>query len=166
MRANELVNMTCTVARSIDAFGDPWIMMILKELFLGQRRFEDIRTYTGISPHLLSVRMKKLEKQGIVKRRVYQKRPTRHEYLLTEKGLDLWPVLIALKDWSAKWGDWTGGEPLKVRHKECGQITTLKIVCSRCSKPINARCVTTEMSDAMIRERAQMAETQPDPVEV
>src|SRR5882724_12700564 len=54
MRTTELVKMTCTIARSVDAIGDPWMIMIMKELFLGQRRFDDIQTYTGISPHLLS----------------------------------------------------------------------------------------------------------------
>ena len=98
MRASELAEMTCTVARSISAIGDPWTLMIMKELFLGQRRFDDIQTYTGISPHLLSVRMKRLERQGIVQRRAYQQHPARYEYLLTEKGIDIWPILIAFKD--------------------------------------------------------------------
>jgi DNA-binding HxlR family transcriptional regulator len=157
MRSAELVKMTCTVARAVDAFGDAWTMMVIKELFLGQRRFDDIRTYTGISPHLLSVRMKKLEKHGIVERRIYRDRPTRYEYRLTAKGADLWPILIAAKDWSAKWDEWPDGEPLKVRHKGCGQVTSLKVVCSGCHEPINARDVRTEMSAAMISERARMA---------
>src|ERR1019366_10359900 len=102
MRTSELVKMTCTVARSVDVIGDPWTMMVIKELFLGQRRFDQIRTYTGVSPHLLSVRMKRLEKHGIVQRRAYQQRPGRYKYRLTAKGLDLWTILIAFKDWSAK----------------------------------------------------------------
>lgn len=157
MRTSQLVKMTCTIARAVDAIGDPWTVMILKELFLGQRRFDDIQAYTGMSPHLLSVRMKKLEKQGIVRRQAYQQRPTRYEYRLTGKGIDLWPVLIALKDWSAKWGKWSGGEPLKVRHKTCGRLTSLKVVCSHCEHPIHARDVSQEMSRAMRKERARMA---------
>src|SRR5579863_6105036 len=111
MRASELAKMTCTIARSVDAIGDPWTLMIMKELFLGQRRFDDIQTYTGISPHLLSVRLKRLEKHGIVQRSAYQQRPTRYEYRLTERGIDLWPILIAFQDWSARWGTWPRGEP-------------------------------------------------------
>src|SRR5882724_10434368 len=117
MRTTELVKMTCTIARSVDAIGDPWMIMIMKELFLGQRRFDDIQMYTGISPHLLSVRMKKLEKHGIVQRREYQQRPARFEYRLTGKGIDLWPILIALKDWNARWGDCPDGDPLRILHK-------------------------------------------------
>src|SRR5262249_23827187 len=117
MRTSELARMTCTIARSVDAIGDPWALMIMKELFLGQRRFEDIRTYTGISPHLLSVRMRRLEKHGIVQRRAYQQRPVRYEYRLTEKAIDFWPILIALKDWNAKWRNWREGEPLQIFHK-------------------------------------------------
>ena len=157
MRASELVKMTCTIARSVDAIGDPWTIMILKELFLGQRRFDDIQTYTGISPHLLSVRMKRLERHGIVQRRAYQQRPTRYEYRLTEKGIDLWPILVAFKDWSARWGKWPKGEPLKIRHKACDHVTSLKVVCSHCDRPINARDVRQEMSTAMLKERARMA---------
>jgi len=150
--------MTCTIARTVDAIGDPWTIMIMKEPFLGQRRFDDIQTYTGMSPHLLSVRMKKLEKEGIVQRRAYQRLPTRHEYRLTEKGIDLWPILISLKDWSARWSRWPGGEPLNIRHKACGHLTSLKVVCSHCNEPISARDVTQEMSPAMVRERALMAQ--------
>jgi DNA-binding HxlR family transcriptional regulator len=58
--------MSCTIARSVDVIGDHWTIMIMKELFLGQKRFDDIQMYTGVSPHLLSVRMKKLEKVGVV----------------------------------------------------------------------------------------------------
>lgn len=157
MRTSQLVKMTCTIARAVDAIGDPWTIMIMKELFLGQRRFDDIQMYTGMSPHLLSVRMKKLEKRGIVQRRAYQQRPTRYEYRLTEKGIDLWPILVALKDWSARWGRWPEGEPLNIRHKACGHVTALKVVCSHCDEPINARDVRQEMSTAMVKERARMA---------
>jgi len=157
MRSSQLVKMTCTIARSVDAIGDAWTIMIMKELFLGQRRFDDIQTYTGMSPHLLSVRMKKLEKQGIVQRRAYRRRPTRYEYHLTEKGIDLWPLLIALKAWSARWGKWPEGEPLNIRHKACGQVTSLKMVCSHCDELIDAHAVRQEMSTAMVKERARMA---------
>ena len=146
MRASQLVKMTCTIARSVDAIGDPWTIMIIKELFLGQRRFDDIQTYTGVSPHLLSVRMRKLEKQGIVQRHLYQQRPTRYEYRLTEKGLDLWPVLVALKDWSAKWGRWPGGEPLNIRHKTCGHVTMLK-ACAK-TKPATKGKITVRAARA------------------
>ncbi len=149
--------MTCTIARSVDAIGDPWTIMIIKELFLGQKRFDDIQMYTGMSPHLLSVRMKKLEKHRIVQRRAYQQRPTRYEYRLTEKGIDLWPILVAFKDWSARWSKWPQGEPLSIRHKACGHVTALRVVCSHCGEPINARDVRQEMSTAMVKERTRMA---------
>jgi DNA-binding HxlR family transcriptional regulator len=157
MRSSQLAKMTCTIARSVDVIGDPWTIMIMKELFLGQRRFDDIQMYTGMSPHLLSVRMKKLEKVGVVQRRAYQQRPSRYEYRLTEKGIGLWPILVAFKDWSARWGRWPKGEPLDIRHKACGHVTALKVVCSHCDEPINARDVRQEMSTAMVKERARMA---------
>ena len=157
MRSSQLVKMTCTIARSAEAIGDSWTIMIMKELFLGQRRFDEIMTYTGVSPHLLSVRMKKLERQGILQRRAYQQHPIRYEYRLTEKGIDLWPILVALKDWSARWGKWPEGEPLNLRHNACGHVTALKVVCSHCGHPITARDVRQEMSTAMVKERTRMA---------
>jgi DNA-binding HxlR family transcriptional regulator len=149
--------MVCTTARTVNIVGDPWTIMILKEMFLGGTRFDDLQTFTGVSPHLLSVRMRKLEKAGIVRRRAYQARPTRYEYRLTAKGIDLWPIIVAFKNWSERWVAWPDGEPLKIRHKTCNNFTSLKIVCSHCDLPIGARDVEHEMSAAMIKERKTMA---------
>ncbi len=95
---------------------------------------------------------RKLEhrRTSFVQRRAYQRRPTHHDYRLTEKGIYLRPILISLKDRSARWGKWLDGEPLNIRHKACGHLTSLKIVCSHCDEPINARDVTQEMSPAML----------------
>jgi len=76
---------------------------------------------------------------------------------LTQKGIDLWPILVALKDWSARWGKWPEGERLNIRHKACGHVTAVRVVCSDCDEPINARDVSQEMSTAMAMERARMA---------
>lgn len=79
--------------------GDRWTLLILRELFIGVPRFEDIQAQTGMSSHLLSARLRRLETDRILTRRPYSKRPVRYEYRLTDKGLDLYPVILGLKAW-------------------------------------------------------------------
>ncbi|HET7622476.1 MAG TPA: helix-turn-helix domain-containing protein [Gemmatimonadaceae bacterium] len=83
--------------------GDRWTMLILRELFVGAIRFEEFQAQTGMSPHLLSTRLKRLEGDGVVARHLYSTSPPRHEYRLTRKGLDLYPLLLSLKSWGGKW---------------------------------------------------------------
>ena len=86
----------CPVARALAVVGDRWTVLIVRELFLGTRRFEDFQAQTGMSSHLLSTRLKRLESDGIVRRTPYSERPPRYEYRLTPKGLDLYPLLLSL----------------------------------------------------------------------
>lgn len=157
MSIADLDSLTCTVARTVGTVGDPWTLMILKELFLRNRRFDEIQSMTGISPHLLSVRIRKLEGAGIVLRRAYSEHPKRYEYHLTKKGIDLWPVIIALKEWGERWHEWPSGVPLKLRHRSCGQEMQLKLTCSSCGDGVGPRDVTLEMSDEMATERNRTA---------
>lgn len=148
---------TCSVAHAVGLVGDPWTLMILRELFLGSRRFDELQTYTGISPHLLSLRLRNLAAAGILERRAYQERPRRYEYRFTAKGLDLWPIVNALREWGDRWARWPKGPPLKVRHRQCGKIAALKAVCSACGEPVRPRDVELEMSPAALAERAALA---------
>ena len=93
--------------------------MILREMFLGSRRFDDFLRQTGISSHLLSRRLKKLESEGVIYRESYTDRPPRYEYRLTTKGRDLWPVIIAFKQWGDTWLN-EGDSPIQIVHKSCG----------------------------------------------
>ncbi|MEM1421663.1 MAG: helix-turn-helix domain-containing protein [Pseudomonadota bacterium] len=105
----------CPVMRAVEAIGDPWTLLILREFFLsGSRRFSDIETQLDVSPNTLSARMKKLEDTGIVSREIYSQRPLRAEYQLTEKGRALAPVMNALYDWGqAHTSGGTGKRPAK-----------------------------------------------------
>lgn len=91
----------CPVARTLDLIGERWTILILRDLLLqGPRRFQDFQdSLTGVAPNILSARLKALEENGLVTRRVYSERPVRLEYLLTERGRSLGPVLKALRDW-------------------------------------------------------------------
>lgn len=97
---------SCPVARALDVIGERWSMLILRDLFLhGPRRFQDFQdSLAGVAPNTLSARLKTLEAQGVIERRLYSEHPPRLEYQLTEKGKDLGPVLKALKKWGDQYG--------------------------------------------------------------
>jgi DNA-binding HxlR family transcriptional regulator len=93
-------NQACPIARTLDVIGDRWTIIIIRDLFLGRRRFNEFRQSTPrISPKLLSERLKRLEEQGIVERRLMDGYPPRAEYRLTTIGRALWPVLFAIGAW-------------------------------------------------------------------
>lgn len=157
MSRADLSRMTCTVARTVEIVGDPWTQMILREMFLGSRRFDELQRYTGVSPHTLSQRLKRLEAERIVRRHAYSDRPPRHEYQLTEKGHDLWPVILALKAWGDRWLNGVRGSPIALTHVTCGKETRPCVVCSACGDPIEARTARATLSPKMARERAATA---------
>ena len=129
--------------------------MILRELFLGSRRFESIREQTGISPQLLSNRMKILEGEGVVRKIRYNQKPVRYEFALTAKGLDLWPVLIALKAFGDRHlTDDHEGYFLDLIHKGCGHVGNPHLACPACGEPTRPQDVSVRMSPAMIEDRA------------
>ena len=97
-------NMKCPVARTLDVIGERWTILILRDLFtLGPRKFQDFQqAFPSISPNTLSARLKTLEENGVVSRRFYADHPPRAEYVLTEKGTQLGPIMKALLDWGRK----------------------------------------------------------------
>ncbi len=94
----------CPVARALDVIGDSWTILILRDLFLdGPRKFQHFQeSLSGISPNTLSARLKKLEQNGIIERRFYEQHPPRAEYVLTERGRELGPIMKSLRDWGNK----------------------------------------------------------------
>jgi DNA-binding HxlR family transcriptional regulator len=109
----------CSVASTLEVVGERWTILILRDVFLGIRRFEDLQRDLGVARNILQVRLERLVENGILVKRQYQERPVRSEYRLTEKGADLWPVLVAL----LKWGDryaLEGERPMILQHRGCG----------------------------------------------
>ena len=100
MKWNELQNESCPVARGLSVVGDRWTMLVLRDCFLGIRRFEKMQERLGITRHVLADRLRKLEGAGVLRREAYQDRPLRHEYRLTERGKALYPMLVSLIDWA------------------------------------------------------------------
>jgi len=142
VRWDELGGLRCSVARTLSAVGDRWTLLILRDCFLGLRRFDDFRRDLELSPHLLSTRLAKLVEHGILERHGYQERPRRDEYRLTEKGRDLYPVMLSLLRWGDRWM-WGDDETPSVAlvHRGCGSHTTPTLACSECGEPLDPRAV-------------------------
>lgn len=110
----------CPVARTLDIIGERWTILILRDLFLfGPRRFQDLQnSLSGVAPNTISARIKTLMDAGVIERELYSEHPPRAVYSLTQRGLDLKPALLALRDWGEKYTD----GPLAPRLTEGNQI--------------------------------------------
>lgn len=145
MRWEELDREPCSLARSLSIVGDRWTLLVLRECFLRVRRFEEFEQRLGIARHVLADRLKKLTDAGVLAKVPYQERPRREEYRLTEKGLDLYPVMLSLLDWGDKWMSGPEGPPVLRRHKACGHVAHAVHNCSECGEPLDARSMTVEL---------------------
>jgi DNA-binding HxlR family transcriptional regulator len=138
MRAEEIAEQDCSIARPAALLGDRWTLVILRQAFLGVKRFEDFQSTLGISRSLLSERLGRLVDAGVLRREPYKDEVrTRDRYRLTEMGLDLYPVLIALRDWGDRY--LRDGPRAQIRHKGCGGEPTLELRCSECGEEMGAR---------------------------
>jgi len=141
MRWDTIGDQTCSVARALSEVGDRWTLLLLREAFLRTRRFGDFVERTGAARNLVADRLQKLVDAGILERRRYQERPARDEYRLTGKGLDLYPVLMALVRWGDRWHDDGRGKPLRHIHRPCQHEMHAVMVCSECGEPLAPRDV-------------------------
>jgi DNA-binding HxlR family transcriptional regulator len=141
MRWNELEDEACSVARTVSVIGDRWTLLILRDAFVRVRRFEEFERRLGIARHLLADRLKKLVAAGVLARVAYQQRPKRYEYRLTDKGLDLNAVLLALVHWGDVHMAGEHGRPTLYQHRDCGSLFDPVLSCSACAGTITARNV-------------------------
>jgi DNA-binding HxlR family transcriptional regulator len=145
----------CPVARAEEVVGDRWTVLVLRELFMGRRRFDEIEAQTGATPQMVASRLKQLEVNGMVERRGYQQRPIRYEYHLTAKGVAFYPVLLALRDWGENWCKAPGEEAaIDLVHLPCGGDAGLGTHCAHCGKPLRHDEVKGTPTPAYVRERA------------
>ncbi len=136
--------MNCSIAKTLDVVGEWWTLLILRDVMRGARRFEDFQASLGIARSVLSARLKRLTGQGILERVAYQDHPPRYEYLLTDKGRDLFPVIAALLRWGDTWAPGPAGPPMLVVHESCGNPTQPVLTCPHCAgevTPANTRAV-------------------------
>ena len=137
MRRTSYEDMNCSVAQCLEVVGEWWSLLILRDAFLGMRRFDDFQARLGISRNVLNQRLRRLVEHGVLERVPYQEHPPRHEYRLTDKGRDLWLVVAALRQWGDKWAA-PDGPPLDVIHTACGHVTDAVPTCSQCGEPLEA----------------------------
>lgn len=147
MRWEELDQQPCSLSRTLSVIGDRWTLLILRDCFLGIRRFDGFEKRLGVTRHVLADRLKKLVEAGVLVRVAYQQRPLREEYRLTEKGRDLHPVILTLVHWGDKHMADERGAPVLHRHKGCGSIMRPVVVCSECGEAVGARDVQVEAGD-------------------
>ena len=133
----------CSIARTLSFLGERWAVLILRELFFGRRRFDEIQAQLGIATNVLSQRLGTLVDEGIVERRRYSDHPERFEYRLTEKGRDLQPVLLALLRWGDQYTAGPKGPPLETLHTECDHVFHVVPTCSYCGEEVDAHNVRT-----------------------
>ncbi|MCR1766140.1 putative HTH-type transcriptional regulator [Burkholderia glumae] len=139
MKWDDVSEFPCSIARTLAVLGDRWTMLILRNAFYGVRRFDAFQAQLGLTRHVLADRLARLVEEGVFVRRQYQERPPRHEYRLSDKGRDLYPVLLALTAWGDRWKDEGAGPPVLIRHKHCGALLRPLMVCSECGEPLDPR---------------------------
>ena len=132
----------CSAARALEVLGDRWTMLVLREIFNGIRRFDEISGHLGVARDVLARRLAVLVDEGVLERRPYQQpgARTRYEYRLTQAGRDLRPVLLALMEWGDRHRAGADGAPAHVVHDDCGAPVHLSLTCEAGHQlPLSAR---------------------------
>ncbi|CCW15831.1 Transcriptional regulator, HxlR family [Sphingobium indicum BiD32] len=126
------------VRKALDIFSDSWSFAVLQEMFLGVRRFDDFQRNLQISRSVLTRRLNHLFEQNIIRREVYQTQPVRYEYRLTDRGMDMYAIFVALQRWGEQWLGASGGS-FRLVHTPCGHELNPAVVCEHCHKRIDPR---------------------------
>jgi DNA-binding HxlR family transcriptional regulator len=131
----------CSIANALALVGERWSLLVLREAMLGERRFDRFVRNTGASRDILAARLKTLVKAGVLTRERYSEHPPRDEYVLTESGRALRPVLMALTEWGDRYA--TEGEPPTVWEHECGAVLHPEVVCAACGGTVEVETLRT-----------------------
>jgi DNA-binding HxlR family transcriptional regulator len=131
----------CSIARTLGVVGEKWTLLVLREAFYGVRRFEDFHAAIGCARNLLAARLRMLVAEEVLEREPYQDegRRRRHAYRLTEKGLDLFPALVAMMQWGDRWAAGKAGPPVLLQHRGCGERLTAQLRCDAGHGSLTAR---------------------------
>jgi DNA-binding HxlR family transcriptional regulator len=140
MLGNSYDDQLCSIARTLELIGERWTILIVRDAFLGIRRFDDLQRSLGIARNVLQNRLERLVEHGILERVRYQERPERFEYRLTEKGIDLWPVLVSLISWGDRHTA-PDGPPIILEHRDCGGRVSDRRICEKCGAFLGPRDV-------------------------
>ena len=134
----------CTIGAALETVGEKWTFLVLREAFNGVRRFDDIRSRTGAPRQILSDRLASLVTKGLLRKVPYREpgQRTRSEYRLTEKGVDLFPLMVALLEWGNKYAAGTAGPTVELTHRDCGAPVALQLACGDGHRLASAREIT------------------------
>lgn len=132
-------DLDCSIARTLELVGERWSLLVIRDVLLGNRRFDEIQASLGIARNVLTNRLQRLVDEGILEPRPYQRKPERFEYFLTDKGLDLWPVLVAIMGFGDRHLSGDGEEPVRIVHKDCGGRVNDRRICERCGAWLEVR---------------------------
>lgn len=141
MQRTAFQSIDCSIARTMAIFGEPWAPLILRDLFIGITRFDQLHTHLGVSRKVLTLRLNKLVANGVAVKQLYSDRPARSDYILTDKGWELCDVLLAVSAWGDRWTAGTAGPPASLRHRRCGHVIAAQIRCSHCHEELRAHDV-------------------------
>jgi DNA-binding HxlR family transcriptional regulator len=140
MLGNTYDGQVCSIARSLELIGERWTLLIIRDAFLGVRRFDDFQRSLGVARNVLQGRLERLVESGILERVRYQERPERFEYRLTEMGIDLWPVVVSLLHWGDKHLA-PDGPAMLMEHRDCGGRVNDRRICDACGALLGPRDV-------------------------
>ena len=127
----------CSIARTLDIVGEKWALLAIREVFLGDRRFDEMVRRTSAPRDTLAARLRTLVAAGILEKRQYSEHPARSEYHLTEAGRDLYPVIATLMRWGDKYLAGGDGPPLVLEHR-CGHQLVAQLTCQACGEPLES----------------------------
>ncbi|HXB47427.1 MAG TPA: helix-turn-helix domain-containing protein [Streptosporangiaceae bacterium] len=138
MQRTDFGEMACSIARTLDVIGEPWSPLVLRNIYVGITRFDQLQQTLGISRKVLAERLKWLVERGVLERSEYSSRPPRYEYALTPMGSELCDLLLVMVRWGDRWLAGEAGPPVLYRHHACGQISHVELTCSVCGEPMHA----------------------------
>lgn len=138
MQRTNFGDMACSIARTFEVMGEPWTPLVIRDVFVGMNRFEQIQQDLGISRKVLTERLNHLVAHGVLERRPYDNRP-RYEYHLTQRGTELFDVLMVMVGWGDKWLAGEEGPPTLYRHHACGEVSHVDLRCSHCGQAMHAK---------------------------
>jgi DNA-binding HxlR family transcriptional regulator len=139
MQRASFEDMNCSIARSLEVIGEWWTLLILRDAFFGITRFDDFQARLGIARNILTKRLDTLIDHGVLEPRCYDEARGRNDYVLTDKGRALWPVLLTIRQWGDEWLLGAGNEPVRMLHTTCGAQTTAVLTCDHCGEQLNGR---------------------------
>ena len=162
MLPRDYATQNCSIARSLEVLGDRWTLLVVRCALVGVTRFDAFRSRLEIAENVLSDRLSRLTEEGILERRQYQDRPPRHEYVVTDKGRELWPVLTALVEWGDRHYA-PHGPPRLLIHDECGGPVVQNLTCATCNATLSPRDISTRPGPGAGSRAARETAVSPSP---